>query len=110
GGGPTKANLDSIARLNAHGDGTRLELSSLRAFFDAIGDNGEIPVWRGELQHHAPGCYTTHSGIKRWNRRAENMLQRAEKWSVVADSLGAQAYPQAELTEAWKLLLFNQFH
>jgi alpha-mannosidase len=110
GGGPTKANLDSIARLNANGDSTRLELSSLRAFFDAIAGNGEIPVWRGELQHHAPGCYTTHSGIKRWNRRAENLLQRAEKWSVVADSLGVQAYPLAELSHAWQLLLFNQFH
>jgi alpha-mannosidase len=111
GGGPTKANLDSIARLNEAKDGPRLELSSLRAFFDALArSNGDIPVWRGELQHHSPGCYTTHSGIKRWNRRAENLLQRAEKWSVVADSLEVQAYPLAELTEAWKLLLFNQFH
>jgi alpha-mannosidase len=110
GGGPTRANLDSIARLNERGAGPRLELSSLRAFFDAIAANGEIPVWRGELQHHAPGCYTTHSGIKRWNRRAENLLQRAEKWSAVADMLGAQPYPLDELSEAWKLLLFNQFH
>ncbi len=111
GGGPTKANLDSIARLNQAGDGPRLELSSLRAFFDALArSNGDIPVWRGELQHHSPGCYTTHSGIKRWNRRAENLLQRAEKWSVVADALRVQAYPLDELTEAWKLLLFNQFH
>ena len=65
---------------------------------------------RGELQHHSPGCYTTHSGIKRWNRRAENLLLRAEKWCVVADSLGLRPYPLAELTRAWKLVLFNQFH
>jgi len=110
GGGPTRANLDSIARLNERGAGPRLELSSLRAFFDAIAANGEIPVWRGELQHHAPGCYTTHSGIKRWNRRTENLLQRAEKWSAVAAVLGAQVYPLEQLSEAWKLLLFNQFH
>jgi len=110
GGGPTKANLDQIARLNSEGD-RRLELSSLRRFFDAAeSQNGDLPVVRGELQHHAPGCYTTHSGIKRWNRRAENLLLRAEKWSVVADSLGARPYPLRELTDAWKLLLFNQFH
>jgi alpha-mannosidase len=105
GGGPTRANLDQIARM-----GPRLELSSLRSFFDVVGANGEFPTWRGELQYHAPGCYTTHSGIKRWNRRAENLLQRAEKWSAVADHLGVQSYPLAELTEAWKLVLFNQFH
>jgi alpha-mannosidase len=109
GGGPTKANLDSIARLNANGEGSQLELSSLRQFFDAVSDD-DLPVWRGELQYHAPGCYTTHSGIKRWNRRAENVLQRAEKWSAVADALGAQGYPLHELGKAWQLLLFNQFH
>jgi alpha-mannosidase len=109
GGGPTKANLDSIARLNGE-KGLQLELSSVRRFFDSVGGNGEVPVHAGELQHHGVGCYTSHSGIKRWNRRAENLLQRAEKWSAVADVLGAQAYPLQQLTEAWKLLLFNQFH
>jgi alpha-mannosidase len=108
GGGPTKANLDSIARLNGE-NGLRLELSSTRRFFDAVADDG-LPVHAGELQHHSVGCYTTHSGIKRWNRSAENLLQRAEKWSVVADLLGVQAYPLDALGEAWKLLLFNQFH
>jgi alpha-mannosidase len=109
GGGPTKANLDQIARMNANG-APRLELSSLRAFFDSIATDGDFPTWRGELQYHAPGCYTTHSGIKRWNRRAENLLQRAEKWSSIAEHLGVQPYPLEELSEAWKLLLFNQFH
>jgi alpha-mannosidase len=103
GGGPTKANLEQIARMG-------LQPSSLRAFFDAAAANDGRPVVQGELQHHARGCYTSHSGIKRWNRRTENVLQRAEKWSVVADSLGLRPYPLEELTRAWKLLLFNQFH
>ncbi|HEY6054454.1 MAG TPA: hypothetical protein VIU86_11015, partial [Gaiellaceae bacterium] len=108
GGGPTRSNLDQIARLNEEGAEPRLELSSLRRFFDGLGDG--FPTVRGELQHHAPGCYTTHSGIKRWNRRAENLLLRAEKWAAVADSLGLRPYPLAELSRGWKLLLFNQFH
>ena len=103
GGGPTKANLDQIARMG-------LEPSSLRAFFDAVSANGDRPVVRGELQHHARGCYTSHSGIKRWNRRAENLLQRAEKWAAIAGSLGLRPYPREELERAWKLLLLNQFH
>jgi alpha-mannosidase len=106
GGGPTIANLEQIKTL-----GPRYRPSSLRAFFDGIASrNGEIPTIRGELQHHSPGCYTTHSGIKKWNRRAENLLLRAEKWSAVASHLGAQAYPADALRRAWKLVLFNQFH
>ncbi|HUQ22601.1 MAG TPA: glycoside hydrolase family 38 C-terminal domain-containing protein [Gaiellaceae bacterium] len=111
GGGPTRANLDQIARLNEEDDGPTLELSSLRRFFDGAAENGaDYPTVAGELQHHSPGCYTTHSGIKRWNRRTENLLQRAEKWSAIADSLELRPYPLEELTRAWKLLLFNQFH
>lgn len=111
GGGPTRANLDSIRRLNAMDGLPRLECSSPRAFFDrVVGTDGEIPVHAGELQHHCVGCYSAHSAVKRWNRRAENLLQRAEKWALVADVRAALAYPLAELTDAWKLTLFNQFH
>ncbi len=110
GGGPTIANLESIERLNERGDLPRLELSTMRRFLDRTAKDGEIPTVRGELQHHSRGCYTSHSGIKRWNRRAENILMRAEKWCAIADSLGAHRYPLEDLTRAWKLLLFNQFH
>ena len=104
GGGPTKANIESVMRL----DGA--VFSSPRAFFDRIAGNGDIPVHAGEMLHHAVGCYAAHSGVKRWNRRAENLLLRAEKWSAIADVLGGASYPLDELTEAWKLVLFNQFH
>ena len=111
GGGPTIANLEQIETLDARDDLPSLRPSSLRAFFDGLdGANGSFPTVRGELQHHGRGCYTTHSGVKRWNRRAEHLIQRAEKWSSIAHVLGVQPYPRAELTDAWKLLLFNQFH
>ena len=111
GGGPTKANLEQISRLSGANGVPPLELSSLRRFFDgALERGGELPTHAGELQHHGRGCYTSHSGIKQWNRRAENVLERAEKWSAIAAVLGLQPYPLAQLTRAWKLLLFNQFH
>jgi alpha-mannosidase len=109
GGGPTKDNLDSIRALDGV-DGRRLECSSPRAFFDAVGGDGDLPVVTGDLLNHAVGCYAAHSGIKRWNRRAEHLLQRAEKWCAVASAVADVPYPHAELTEAWKLVLFNQFH
>jgi len=105
GGGPTRDHLDTIRRLDG------LECSSPRTFFDAVAaGDGDLQVVRGDLLHHAVGCYAAHSGIKRWNRRAENLLARAERWSVVAERVAGVPYPHAELTEAWKLLLFNQFH
>ena len=111
GGGPTKANLDSIRRLDATGGLPRLRCSSPRDFFDALTSSGvDVPVHAGELQHHAVGCYSAHSGVKRWNRRAENLLARAEKWASVASALSDVAYPSADFERAWKLVLFNQFH
>src|SRR5204863_1642266 len=111
GGGPTRANLESIRRLDSMDGLPHLECSSTRAFFDRIVElDGDIPVHTGELQHHCPGCYSAHSGVKRWNRRAENALQRAEKWAVIADVVAGVPYPADDLTEAWKLTLFNQFH
>ncbi|HET9243917.1 MAG TPA: glycoside hydrolase family 38 C-terminal domain-containing protein [Gaiella sp.] len=110
GGGPTRANLDSIRRLNETNGLPELRCSSPRAFFDRLASQESIPVVAGELQHHGVGCYSAHSGIKQWNRRAENLLQRAEKWASVASVVTGAAYPRAELEDAWKLLLFNQFH
>jgi alpha-mannosidase len=111
GGGPTKANIESIQRLNETTNrAPRLEFSSPRAFFDTVVKDDNIPVHAGEMLHHAVGCYSAHSGVKRWNRRAENLIQRAEKWAVVADVLGGAPYPLDDLTKAWKLVLFNQFH
>ncbi|HEX3811240.1 MAG TPA: glycoside hydrolase family 38 C-terminal domain-containing protein [Mycobacteriales bacterium] len=109
GGGPTRANLDNIHKLNDMGTFGRLVLADPGRFFDSL-DAAELPVWAGELQHHAAGCYSAHSAIKRWNRRAENALLFAEKWAVVAARVADVAYPAAELTHAWKQVLFNQFH
>ncbi|MFD7438408.1 alpha-mannosidase [Streptomyces sp. NPDC059861] len=110
GGGPTKANLDSIRRLDSLGGLPTLRLSHPEAFFSRISDRDDVPVHTGELQHHGPGCYSAHSGVKAWNRRAENELQRAEKWASVASVVTGEQYPGDQLTEAWKLVLFNQFH
>ncbi|WP_369200403.1 alpha-mannosidase [Streptomyces sp. PU-14G] len=110
GGGPTRTNLDSVERLDRLGGLPRLQLSHPEAFYQRIRDRDDIPVHTGELQHHGPGCYSAHSGIKAWNRRAENDLQRAEKWAAVARAVTGEPYPHEQLAEAWKLVLFNQFH
>ena len=111
GGGPTKANLASIRRLDELGAYGELRLSSPPAYVDAVKRSGvELPVWRGDLQHHAAGCYSAHSGIKQWMRSTEHALMAAEKWAVVAQHVAGTPYPHDALSHAWKLTLFNQFH
>ncbi|MFL5725826.1 MAG: alpha-mannosidase [Chloroflexota bacterium] len=111
GGGPTRENLDSIRRLDGAGAMPRLEHSTPARFFEAIrASNVRVPVYREELQHHAVGCYSAHSGIKRWMRRTENELLSAESWAAVAGVVAGRPYPRAEFGRAWRQVLFNQFH
>lgn len=113
GGGPTVANLESIRCLDADPKfPARLLCSTPEAFFQAAqSKNWSIPVVQSELQHHASGCYAVHSGIKRWNRLAENRLLAAEKLSVAAAIWNQQKIPDLdEFARAWKDVLFNQFH
>ena len=110
GGGPTKENIASIRRMNENPDFPTLELSTPNRYFsDMLGKQDlPIPVVHDDLQHHASGCYAVHSGIKQWNRRAENLLVTTEKFSALANWVTGQPYP--DLDQAWKNVLFNQFH
>jgi len=110
GGGPTKENLKSIARLNEDPDLPELEFSTPNRFFEAVKKKGHsFPVVHDDLQHHASGCYAAHSGVKMWNRQAENKLLAAEKLSALASWVTGQPYPK-DFNLAWKNVLFNQFH
>ncbi|GAB3915668.1 alpha-mannosidase [Microlunatus endophyticus] len=117
GGGPTRANIDSIHRWDRMGSFGKLIMSSPRDFFDetlAAGTD-DLPVWSADLQHHAAGCYSSHSAIKTWQRRAQHAVLTAERWAIVADLIGGDVpatdrYPREDLERAWKQVLFNQFH
>lgn len=111
GGGPTRDNLRRIPELDADPAFPHLIHGSPRDYFDRVlAADLDLPVVRGDLLHHASGCYAAHSGVKRWNRQAENLLLAAEKWSSIATAVLDRPYPRADLTHAWKQVLFNQFH
>ncbi|HEX8078214.1 MAG TPA: hypothetical protein VF511_10405, partial [Chthoniobacterales bacterium] len=110
GGGPTKENLASIRRMRDDPALPDLVFSTPNQFFrDVLAKGLPFPVVHDDLQHHASGCYAAHSGIKRWNRRAENLLITAEKFSALAERITGQPY-STEFAQAWKNVLFNQFH
>ena len=109
GGGPTRENIESIHAAQERSE-TTIVMSSPEAFFEWIeAAKGELPVVRTELQHHARGCYSAYSEIKRLNRRAEVQLLNAESFEVLASALTAYL-PRRETGRAWLGLLFNQFH
>lgn len=109
GGGPTRENLDSLQALADDPEAPRILFSHPDRFFETIRREGpELPEVTGEMQIHAKGCYSAHSGIKDGNRRAENALLDAEALCSVAANVLGRPYP--DLSRAWKNTLFNQFH
>ena len=113
GGGPTRENIESIKALSQQYYGNpRLLFSSPNNYFEEVSSkNLSLPVVKDELQHHASGCYSALSWIKKSNRKLENLLLTTERFSLMANYLNKnRTYPQAKLTRAWQMLLFTQFH
>ena len=73
-----------------------------------------FPIWKDELylQLHR-GCYTVHSDQKKFNSYCEGLLYQAELFATLA-SLVEGNHPdrekQQQIEQAWKKVLFNQFH
>ena len=72
----------------------------------------ELPVHDGELTMdvHGNGCYTSQAAMKLYNRQNEHLGDAAERSAVMASSLGVAAYPGERLTEAWRRIIWHQFH
>lgn len=70
----------------------------------------ELPIWNDELylEFHR-GVFTTQSKHKQNMRESEEWLLNAERYASLA-WLRGDSYPSGKLTEAWKKVLFNQFH
>lgn len=110
GGGPTVRNLKAVTEYRESGEnGGEVIFSHPDAYFDEVRASGlDLPEWKGELQHHASGCYSANSAVKALNRRAENALSRCERFGVMARRL--TGHTPGTLERAWRDLLFCQFH
>ncbi len=109
GGGPTRIDLGNAAFLNRQAGLPRFGHSRAEDFYRAVENCARIPVVRDELNFVFEGCYTTHGDIKWMNRRGECLLYQTEVLASLAKMLGAE-YPSAQLRQAWRKVLFNQFH
>jgi alpha-mannosidase len=112
GGGATKENILSINELKTEKGAPIIIYSTPEKYFKEIREleNISIPVVNDDLQHHAVGCYTAESEIKKGNRHAEAALVTAEKIGAIGSAVWGASYPLKELTLAWHKVLFLQFH
>jgi alpha-mannosidase len=109
GGGPTKEILSAIEGWRRDPEMPKLVYSSPEQFLD-VAESAPLETWKGELQHHAPGCYSAVSLIKSGIRRAEQALLSAEMWDTAAQTALRNPPASRDLSRPWKHVLFNQFH
>jgi len=112
GGGATDENIRSIQQIMSEPGAPTLVYSTPEKYFSEIRSTKglNLPVVQGDLQHHAVGCYTAESQVKKDNRTTEMALSTAEKIAALSSVLWGAAYPQAEFHSAWEKVLFQQFH
>jgi alpha-mannosidase len=112
GGGPRHEDLQAIYKYRDDKTEPRLEFVRPDRYFQMLEPlKSALPVFKQELNFIFPACYTTQADEKKNNRRLENLLAAAEKFSAVA-AFGEfrPYYPERDLDEAWKIVLRNQFH
>ncbi len=113
GGGPTKQAIQSLLADQEDPELPTIKFATLQKYFEAFLNDTkaeDIPVIKTDLQHHARGCYSVCSEVKRLNRQVEHALMNAERFATAAWLLEAMPYPEDQFDKAWKDLLYNQFH
>src|SRR5215472_5798568 len=112
GGGPSLEMIDRIEHLKAIDLFPRIEYGTAGGYLSWVRqqDLTRLAKVRDELylEYHQ-GTFTTQAKMKEYNRTSEVLLTNAELFSALA-SLGGRQYNSHELEQAWRNLLFNQFH
>jgi alpha-mannosidase len=111
GGGATAEDLEVIKDRIRSEDRIAIRHSTTEDFYRAVkAQEGSAPLFCGGLQPVFTGCYTSLARIKRRAQNNLGLLRQSEALAAAAWFLEGQAYPAAELDEAWKSHLFNDFH
>ncbi|KAG0012639.1 Glycoside hydrolase, 38 vacuolar alpha mannosidase [Entomortierella chlamydospora] len=113
GGGPQRAMLERIRRMNNIDGLPRCETGGAEEFFESVEKNAKgLQEWKGELYFELHrGTYTSQAASKRYNRKLEFLLRDVEIVSTMSHAFGRDSkYPKNEIDSLWKNLLLNQFH
>ncbi len=90
-----------------------VEATADQLFNDLTPDETKrMPEYKGDLEliNHSAGSLTSEAFHKRSVVKNEVLADAAEKASVMASWMGARAYPQERLNQAWMLALGGHFH
>lgn len=102
GGGVTEKMVEWCRRNVDLIPGAKLVFSSPSQFFNAVAATADrLPIYTGELQYEAVGCYSVHRPVKTAVRKAEHLLRQVE--------LGV-SFRKDELAKAWRHVCFHEFH
>lgn len=107
GGGPSRVDLNDIAKMKA--EGADIEHATPDLYFATL-DKESLPVFEKGLNPLMEGCYTSIIRIKQYHRRLENDLVMIEKMASHATLAGLSTYEKAMIDDAWRDLLFSEFH
>ncbi|MEK3722440.1 glycoside hydrolase family 38 N-terminal domain-containing protein [Paenibacillus sp. FSL H8-0034] len=111
GGGPTRRDLERIMDMNDWPIYPQIRFGTFSEYYKLIEPIADkLPVVTGEINFVFTGCYTSQTRIKTANRIGEATLNEAETFSSAAAVAAGSAYPGAAYEEAWRNVLFNQFH
>lgn len=107
GGGPSKKDLEYLSSQIENKKDIKLIHSTPDNFFSRL-----VPqtIFNKSINICNPGCYTSLMTIKQTHRKLENNLYSVEKMLSAAALNGLMEYPEIELKEAQKDLLFCEFH
>jgi alpha-mannosidase len=102
--------LEVVKEINKMQKETKASVSTPSDFFKSVDEETErLPVVSGEFNPVFQGVYSSRISVKKKNRLAENSLLTAEKF-VTVSSLFGSAYPEDELDEFTRKILFNHAH
>jgi len=111
GGGPTREDLRRIDDFIAREKRVALVHSTPDRLYAALRVAGQTaPLFAGDLQRVFTGCYTSLARLKRQAVRSLGILRQTEALRAASWWQLQQAYPTAQLDEAWRDHLFNDFH
>lgn len=111
GGGPTRRDIERLLDMSTWPLYPALKLGTYREFFRNLEQHREsLPVVDQELNYVFTGCYTSQSRIKKANRIGENRLTEADALESMAMLQDGGYTPSPRSRQAWRRILFNQFH
>lgn len=111
GGGPTIRHLKLLKEYEkAHPEAEFIYSDTVDFFNELRGCGDVVPTYKGELQHHASGCYAAESRVKTALRRAECELSSAESYGMLKYALLDRKPDTEAIRKAWEEVCFCHFH